>query len=74
MARSSVRADLNVSAGAEAPQFPPLKDAKKTAELMYLKELIDTSGGDINKACILANISRSRLYALLKDHGIDRPG
>jgi two-component system, NtrC family, response regulator len=42
----------------------------KTAEKQYLDKLLALSGSDIKKACHLAGLSRTRLYALLKDHGI----
>jgi two-component system NtrC family response regulator len=73
VARGAVREDLNVPGQGGGEAFPQLKDAKKAAEMMYLRDLMDSTGGDINKACRLANVSRSRLYALLKEHGIDRP-
>ena len=73
VARGAVREDLNVPAGGARPEFPQLKDAKKTAEMFYLKDLMAATGGDIDEACRLADVSRSRLYALLKEHGIIRP-
>lgn len=40
------------------------------AEQRYLKELISLTGGDMRKACRVAGLSRSRLYALLKKYSI----
>jgi two-component system NtrC family response regulator len=73
VARGAVREDLNVPVRGGGEAFPQLKDAKKTAEMFYLRDLMAATGGDIDKACRLADVSRSRLYALLKEHGIVRP-
>lgn len=40
------------------------------AEQRYLAELIAYTGGDIKKAYEVSGLSRSRLYGLLKKHGI----
>jgi two-component system NtrC family response regulator len=36
----------------------------------YLKSLMRTTAGDIGQACRISGLSRSRLYTLLKEHGI----
>lgn len=43
---------------------------QEETEKQYLRNLISFSGGDIKKACLLSGLSRSRLYALLKEHKI----
>jgi len=55
------------------PQAPPkLKDIRKAAvseaEQRYLKDLISFVGGDINKACRISGLSRSRFYTLLRKY------
>ncbi|MES9994878.1 sigma 54-interacting transcriptional regulator [Desulfovibrio aminophilus] len=40
------------------------------AEKLYLRHLLRLANGDIKAACDLSGLSRTRLYALLKDHGM----
>ena len=54
---------------AERPTLAAVRDAASTA---YLSKLLEDVGGDIEAACAIADISRSRLYGLLKSHRIDR--
>jgi two-component system NtrC family response regulator len=42
-------------------------------ERQYLSKLIENVGGDIEEACRISGLSRSRLYALLKKHEIPLP-
>ncbi len=53
--------------------FPKFKEFHRLcdniAEAEYIEHLIEISDGDINKACTLSDISRSRLYQLLKKYG-----
>jgi two-component system NtrC family response regulator len=44
------------------------------AEVSYLKKLVEQTGGDIREACRISGLSRSRLYELLKKHGISASG
>jgi len=65
-------------AAAAAPETrPPMPDdppewkeirkaAVSEAEQRYLKDLISFVGGDVNKACRISGLSRSRFYALLR--------
>jgi two-component system NtrC family response regulator len=39
-------------------------------ESRYLKDLLDFTGGDIDRCCTIAGLSRSRLYALLQKYRI----
>ena len=53
------------------PEMPPKlkeirKEAVSEAERQYLKDLISFVGGDINKACRISGLSRSRFYTLLR--------
>jgi two-component system NtrC family response regulator len=51
---------------------PKLKEIRKTAvseaEQLYLKDLIFFVGGDINEACRISGLSRSRFYTLLRKY------
>lgn len=74
--RKSSPASPDPGAPTEAPHpsFPKWKDEREAAleklENKYLNELISHTGGDINKACELSGLKRSRLYQLLKKHDI----
>jgi two-component system NtrC family response regulator len=67
-----------------APAFLPLQkvreDAIANVERRYLKDLIEHTEGDIQQACHISGLSRSRLYSLLKKYRISsvrlspRPG
>jgi len=52
--------------------LPKLKEMRKAAvseaEQQYLKDLISFAGGDINKACQISGLSRSRFYTLLRKY------
>ncbi|MFH1913029.1 MAG: sigma-54 dependent transcriptional regulator [Pseudomonadota bacterium] len=57
----------------------PLPDIKsyraiQTAHIEqdYLNRLMDQTGGDIRRACEVSGLSRARLYALIKQHKIER--
>lgn len=54
--------------------LPPLHDFRDAlyskAEKQYLHDLMALSGNDMDKACGISGLSVSRLYALLKLHGI----
>jgi two-component system NtrC family response regulator len=60
--------------GASAPPLPRLDEARAAAiaasEELYLQELMAVTAGDVPKACAISGLSRSRLYALLKKHGL----
>ena len=42
------------------------------AEQRYLGQLMDETGWNVKEACRVSDLSRPRLYALLKKHGISR--
>lgn len=69
--------------GEVAPAFQPTrgtplawKDYRNAAlgnvEKGYLHQLLLDSGGNITKAARMAGLSRQRLYALLRKHGVMR--
>ncbi|WP_028586636.1 sigma-54-dependent transcriptional regulator [Desulfocurvus vexinensis] len=60
-------------------QLPPLAAFRQArvdeAERFYLEELLRVTGGEVPRACAVSGLSRARLYALLKRHGLRRrPG
>jgi len=56
--------------------FPDLKTYRLAQidkiEKSYLQNLMEIIQGDIGEACKLSGLSRARLYALLKQHGVSR--
>ena len=50
--------------------FPALKDLRKAQERHYLERLMSLPGITVKEACDLSGLSRSRLHALLKEHGL----
>lgn len=49
------------------PRFREFRDSR---EAQYLREIVTRHGGDIGRMLDVSGLSRSRLYALLKKHGI----
>jgi two-component system NtrC family response regulator len=90
LARAAVRKEtppgcpnrLNGSSGAgefSSPQgIPKLRDFRQAAvdeaEKQYLRELMSLTGGKVQEACRLAELSLPRLYALLKKYEISKKG
>lgn len=66
---SQGKPEIRSSVSKEPPQ---LKEIRKTAvsetEQQYLKDLISYVGGDINEACRISGLSRSRFYTLLRKY------
>jgi two-component system, NtrC family, response regulator len=58
--------------------FPNFKKHRQNVlsdqEKNYLLELMELTHGNINKACQLSNLSRARLYNLMKKYNISRMG
>jgi DNA-binding NtrC family response regulator len=58
----------------DARSFPRWDQARATAimdtERVYLQDLMAYTGGDVWSAREISGLSRARLYALLKKHGI----
>jgi two-component system NtrC family response regulator len=66
---------------ADAPpdsQMPSFKTFRETSlasvENRYFSQLMEVTRGNIKQSCAISGISRTRLYTLLKKHGIDRTG
>lgn len=58
---------------AALPSFKEAREqAANAAELGYLTQLMASTRGDIQEACHVSGLSRSRLYALLKQYAIPR--
>ena len=57
-------------------EFPTFKTYRRAAvdqaEITYLRALLQKTNGRINKACEVSGLSRTRLYTLLKEHGISK--
>lgn len=51
-------------------EYPSLRDYREMMEKEYLSGLLKKSGNNIQAACRISGISRSRFYALLKYHGL----
>jgi two-component system NtrC family response regulator len=56
--------------------MPTIKEDRERAiqvqEKQYLQNLLRMTGGDIKKCCETADLSRSRLYDLLKKYGLSQ--
>lgn len=50
--------------------LPQLQDFREDLEQKYLQDLIRITKGNIKEACRISGLSRSRLYALIKNHQI----
>lgn len=74
-ARSSISTSAKPAAPAEQPDtLPPLKDFRNIAiaqaESQYIQRLMEISKGDIEVACNISQIKRSRLYSLIRAYQI----
>ena len=73
LARASVRLELNhVPMRSNKAERPTLAQVRDAAGAAYLAELFEEVHGDVEAACEIAEVSRSRLYGLLKMYGIGR--
>jgi two-component system NtrC family response regulator len=63
--------------GGATPTFPRLDETRAAAvaavERQYLRDLLAHTGSDLGAACAISGLSRSRLYSLLKKHGVAVP-
>jgi len=57
----------HLSPVADLPDFREYRDSR---EADYLRALVERHGGDIGRMLKVSGLSRSRLYALLKKHGL----
>jgi two-component system NtrC family response regulator len=53
--------------------LPPFRDYRESTDRLYLMQLVSQAGGNIREACRISNLSRSRLYDLLKQHNVTQP-
>lgn len=57
--------------------MPPIQDMRDLAvdrvEKKYLQDLMAFTKGHIKQSCRISGLSRSRLYTLLKKHGVSKP-
>ncbi|SCY22102.1 sigma-54-dependent transcriptional regulator [Desulfoluna spongiiphila] len=71
---SAPRDDESPQNGYSLDEMPTLQDYRdavsREAEKRYLDDLMRVTAGNVKKACDLAGLSKSRLYALLKQHGL----
>lgn len=51
-------------------KLPTLQDYRQLMEQKYLRKLLTITKGNIEQACSMSGMSRSRLYALLKKHNL----
>jgi two-component system, NtrC family, response regulator len=70
MARSAIKKDAESNPPAEQTS-PTLQEFRQSAERQYFLDLMVQVNGNINEACRISGLSRSRLYALLKDYRIN---
>ncbi|MDH4320648.1 MAG: sigma-54 dependent transcriptional regulator [Desulfobulbaceae bacterium] len=62
-----------VSASAPWPSYRQFREkALDAAEKQYLEQLLKHTNGSLKEACTLAELGRTRLYTLLKKHGLNR--
>jgi len=59
-----------------AEPFPTFKEHRRAvvaaADKAYLRQLMIRAGGSIKRACEIADLSRTRLYYLMQEHGVSR--
>jgi two-component system NtrC family response regulator len=48
------------------------EDTVAAAEKVYFEELLSRTEGNLKEACRLSGLGRTRLYTLLKKHGLNR--
>jgi two-component system, NtrC family, response regulator len=74
-------AKLNVASTLGEPQpvaeacsapLETLETHRRATTQRYLVELLRVTQSDVGEACRVSGLSRSRLYALLKEHGLER--
>ena len=57
-------------------EFPAFRDYRgklvSDAENLYLRELLKRAEGSVEKACQISGLGRTRLYNLLKKHGLSK--
>ncbi|MCP4119079.1 MAG: sigma-54-dependent Fis family transcriptional regulator [Desulfobacteraceae bacterium] len=73
-----VREPHGIGRPEETEELPPFRAFRESAlaraEKRYLNTLMKTTRGNIKQACSVSSLGRTRLYTLLKKHGVDRMG
>jgi DNA-binding NtrC family response regulator len=69
VARTAIKKETPASVDGDL-SLVPLAEHRQTAERQYLQDLMSQTRGHIRDACRVSGLSRSRLYALLKEHNI----
>ncbi len=62
----NANSDIDVSLS----ELKPIKEMRMNFEKAYLRELINQSEGNIEKACSISQLSRPQVYSTLKKHGL----
>ena len=70
VARSAIKKEQATFTAGGGLSLPHLTEHRQTAERQYLQDLMFQTKGNIKEACRISGLSRSRLYALLKEHSI----
>jgi two-component system, NtrC family, response regulator len=73
IARSSMSKESSSGDGRhrnEGSYLIPINDYRDSMEYQYLRDLMFHTRGNIKEACKISQLSRSRLYALLKQHNL----
>lgn len=68
--KSKGTGDFPVEKTISASNICKISDYRENMDRQYLQMIISRADGNIRKACELSGLSRSRLYELLKCHGI----
>jgi two-component system, NtrC family, response regulator len=69
VARSAIKKESAPTQNVGGPLLP-LTEYRQTAERQYLQDLLFQTKGSAREACRISGLSRSRFYALLKEHGL----
>jgi two-component system NtrC family response regulator len=69
VARSAIRKET-LSLNSSELSSISLTDHRQAADRQYLQDLMFQTKGRVREACAISGLSRSRLYALLKEHNI----
>ena len=69
VARSAIKKETVPISSSDTPLIS-LAEYRQTSERQYLQDLMFQTKGNVKEACLISGLSRSRLYALLKEHDI----
>jgi two-component system, NtrC family, response regulator len=72
LARASLKLHAHRGHSKSTSDYRTLADTRDAVTATYLTRLMEDTQGDIDAACRFADVSRSRLYELLKVHGVAR--